>query len=349
MNLENLKVGIVTYGAVFQRVGGIQVQINETIDALRLLGLEVDVIDDRTEKLSDFDLIHVFAAAHANYVWVNEAKRQKTPVVLSPVFQPNYSKLQIGKILFFKWITSFLLSGIAGENIFSSIKYTHKAVKQADQVIVQSEKEKEVLRQIFELSPKKCTILSNGVSSKFFEASVSNNKEGYIFIPGAVYKHKNQYTAVKLACELGYDAVLAGEIIDTNYYNQIMSDFSNVKYAGVLPPQSESLLSFYKNATATMLLSHSETFGLVAIESLAAGTPVIMTKNTGLDSQALEHCLLKVDPELPLRAIEEARTFLMQDFIATDLRNSVKSYAWREIALKLEHVYKKVIMEMNSA
>jgi D-inositol-3-phosphate glycosyltransferase len=49
------------------------------------------------------------------------------------------------------------------------------------------------------------------------------------------------------------------------------------------PPQTrERLADYYRAATATVVPSHSESFGLVAVESQACGTPVVAARVGGL-------------------------------------------------------------------
>src|SRR4030095_15826080 len=50
---------------------------------------------------------------------------------------------------------------------------------------------------------------------------------------------------------------------------------------GGLPPNDPRLIGLFQEARAVLLPSLSETFGLVILESWAAGTPVISTRTSG--------------------------------------------------------------------
>jgi glycosyltransferase involved in cell wall biosynthesis len=60
----------------------------------------------------------------------------------------------------------------------------------------------------------------------------------------------------------------------------------SVKFVG--PQSQETLVELYSNATATIVPSYYESFGMVAAESLACGTPVIASRTGGLQ-HVVEH------------------------------------------------------------
>ena len=55
----------------------------------------------------------------------------------------------------------------------------------------------------------------------------------------------------------------------------------HVLLAGALPPGDARLIGLFQEAQAVILPSVSETFGLVILESWAAGTPVISSRTSG--------------------------------------------------------------------
>ncbi|CAL9515763.1 D-inositol 3-phosphate glycosyltransferase [Nocardiopsis dassonvillei] len=66
------------------------------------------------------------------------------------------------------------------------------------------------------------------------------------------------------------------------------------------PPQSrERLADYYRAATATVVPSHSESFGLVAVESQACGTPVVAARVGGLATAVGERSGVLVDGHDP--------------------------------------------------
>src|SRR5450830_1265462 len=63
-----MRVGILSYPMLFQRDGGLQIQVRETIAALNRLPqlparpLDVQLVDANHQRLADFDVLHVFSA-----------------------------------------------------------------------------------------------------------------------------------------------------------------------------------------------------------------------------------------------------------------------------------------------
>jgi hypothetical protein len=67
-----MRVGILSYPMLFQREGGLQIQVSSTIAALQRLsvpGLRVELVDPNRQRLDQFDLIHVFSAITATTGW----------------------------------------------------------------------------------------------------------------------------------------------------------------------------------------------------------------------------------------------------------------------------------------
>ena len=80
-----MNVGVLTYPMFAQVQGGLEIQIVETLAAVNAGGARASLIDTRSERLSDYDLIHVFAAGSGNFRIVQFADLLGVPAVLSPL------------------------------------------------------------------------------------------------------------------------------------------------------------------------------------------------------------------------------------------------------------------------
>jgi D-inositol-3-phosphate glycosyltransferase len=119
-----------------------------------------------------------------------------------------------------------------------------------------------------------------------------------------------------------------------------------VEFVGSKP--QEMLPLYYSAADITIMPSHYESFGLVAVESMASGTPVIASNVGGLSFTVVDgetgflvpeenhfalaeqvHTLLK-NPDLRLRMGEQAAQHALQ-------------YSWRNIATQIADVYEEEI------
>lgn len=114
-----------------------------------------------------------------------------------------------------------------------------------------------------------------------------------IFQVGSVCDRKNQFGAVRMLkdyLQANPDVVYAyaGGVIDPEYQTQ-MEQFvrenqleDQVRYVGELCP-GEELNRYYNAASLTVFPSKLESFGLVIIESLSAGTPVLLANKPLFD------------------------------------------------------------------
>src|SRR5258708_6979067 len=86
-----MRITLCSYPMLSQRLGSLQVQVLETLEALQRAGVEASLFDWRREKLTDFDLVHVFAAINGMHRVVEAANDANVPVVLSSVLHPPFT------------------------------------------------------------------------------------------------------------------------------------------------------------------------------------------------------------------------------------------------------------------
>jgi D-inositol-3-phosphate glycosyltransferase len=120
----------------------------------------------------------------------------------------------------------------------------------------------------------------------------------------------------------------------------------DVRVVGALPqPQ---LARLFAAATLTLLPSTSETFGLVALESAACGTPVVASRSTGLlDSVADGRSGVLIDGRDPGRWAQVLAALLADAERLAALRQSARRHAerhtWADTADRLVEVYASLI------
>ncbi len=116
----------------------------------------------------------------------------------------------------------------------------------------------------------------------------------------------------------------------------------DVRFTGALA--REALAQLFAAATLTLVTSRSETFGLVALESAASGTPVVGFRGSGmLESVAEGVSGMLVDSRDP-RAWADAITLLLDDqdslaALSASARHHSLGYTWAASATALLGVY----------
>lgn len=172
-------------------------------------------------------------------------------------------------------------------------------VQHADDVLVLNERTAAHFVQRLGVAPERIHRVTNGVDTdtyriledekiEAFRRSEGLDDQKLIFQAGSVCDRKNQLGAVKMltAYLQNHPDVIylyAGGIIDEAYQQEIAAHAARhgiaaqVRYGGELCP-GELLNLYYNAATVTVFPSKIESFGLVIIESLCAGTPVLLAQ-----------------------------------------------------------------------
>lgn len=115
-------------------------------------------------------------------------------------------------------------------------------------------------------------------------------------------------------------------------------------YLGVFEFGNPILPSIYAAAGVTVLASDGEAFGLSVAESLASGTPAILTRNNGMEVLPAPPHLQFVDSQ-DLNALQSA----IEMALLTGAKNpekcraKVRHFEWSVVARALTEVYEKVL------
>ena len=111
-------------------------------------------------------------------------------------------------------------------------------------------------------------------------------------------------------------------------------------------PQSpkEAVLEHLRENDIFVMPSFQETFGLVYIEALSQGLPIVYSKGQGVDGYFDEGSVgYHVNPKKP-NEIAESIDKIVNDYSAISYRclEASKPFSWNEIARVYSNVYKKI-------
>lgn len=344
--LNNFRVAVLSYPMLFQRQGGLQIQILETIAALKRLGIQAELIDPNQDKIADYDLVHVFSAINGNYRLVEAARHAGKPIVISPLIRPDWTKFTGLRERFL----DRLVSKLTGWHIHTTYQEIEFCLQSSDFVVALGETEKKSIMDAFSITSSKINVIPNGIPQRFFEASPGLFTEKYELEPrfvlcvAAINSHKNQLSLVQALQATPWKIVLIGQCLETDqgYLDKIL-EYPNVIYLGSLDYQDPLLASAYAAAGVFCLPSLSEVMPLSVLEALASGTPAIMTKHHCMNVGSMHQVLAEIEPNNH----EQIRLLISQALtnpVSPDqCRNAVLHLNWDNVAQDLSDIYRALI------
>lgn len=182
---------------------------------------------------------------------------------------------------------------------FSTKVVVPRSIKKADAIIVPSEATKRDLVELFRIGENKIHVIAHGVEERFFKISnqfPNINDQKYILFVGTVEERKNvgrlieAYRGLAEDIRAEYKLVIAGSHPRNSRYEIRDTDIRFLDYVS-----DEDLPSLYQNAALFVYPSLYEGFGLPVLEAMAAGVPVVTSKDSAMAGFAGSDAIL-VDP-----------------------------------------------------
>lgn len=240
-------------------------------------------------------------------------------------------------------------------------------IANADAVITCNIVEEELIRRKF---PEKQVIyLPNSIDHRRFASDhrqkmldrypLLKNKK-FLLMLGRIDPVKNQKWAIENSLSLlkefqDLNIVLAGSLSNQSYFAEIKKFVeseglsSRFFYIDDLRAGSEELTGLLQAATLSVLASKSETFGIVILESWAAGTPVVASSTSGaktLIEDGANGMLFTLDePATYVAAVKKVLN--SENFAKSLIDNSttrfLRNYSYDIIATKMEAIYANLV------
>ena len=239
---------------------------------------------------------------------------------------------------------------------------------QADAVVAGSGAEVATIIDDLHASPERLWVIPPGVDTELFTPDRVRNGaavrhylglgNGPLLVSaGRIQPLKDQELAIRVLAELktlspAPQLAIAGEASDDAYSAHLgrvaaeLGVTGLVTFVGAL--DRETLADLFATADATLVTSHSETFGLVALESAASGTPVFAYRGTGIvESIADGESGFLVDSRDPA---DWAEVILEQGFDPTRLsglrrtaRTFAEGFTWATAAASHLGLYESLV------
>ena len=232
------------------------------------------------------------------------------------------------------------------------ISEAQSAIKDANSCIAVSNEFKTLLNQ--KLNTDKWIYIPNIVSNDFLESKlISNCNKNYRFINICLLEPKKKVDILIHAFYIlsqkvdNIELEIGGNGSQFNYLMNLVSELGlddKIKFHGKLT--RTEVLSKVSNADAFVLSSEFETFGVVLVEALALGIPVIATKCGGPESIVTPEVGFLVEKNSSA-ALAEAMFFLhsnSKNYKASDIRSyCYKEFSQDTVIRRLTDTYNSII------
>lgn len=191
----------------------------------------------------------------------------------APRFSPIPTMICVMDLAFLKFPDSFLK-----KDLYKLKNWTAYSVKQARHIFAISQATKNDVVDSYNVPEHKISVAYPGVDKMRLTGKSPVNGQ-YLLYVGTLQPRKNigalieAFTSITpLRCDL----VIAGKV---GWKFKIKSA-AHVKYLGFVPPKK--LPALIKSATALILPSLYEGFGIPVVQAMSLGTPVLVSRNSSL-------------------------------------------------------------------
>jgi starch synthase len=249
------------------------------------------------------DVIHSHALNRIGGIGLTAARFRKLPFVVTihggAMDLPQKVRDQLAEPL---------KGGFEWGKVFGAPLRSRKVLPEADAIITCNKREAAMLAQKY--PGKQIIVQPHGVNLANYakdqrEAALRTFPElrgqNYLLVLGRIDPVKNQSWALEQFSTIArrHDntmLVFAGACTDEAYGKSLKKEArrsgveDRVTFAGALPPGDERLIGLLQGASAVVVPSLSETFGLVILEAWAARRPVLASATSGARDLIVENC-----------------------------------------------------------
>jgi D-inositol-3-phosphate glycosyltransferase len=238
----------------------------------------------------------------------------------------------------------------------------------ADRIVVASEHERELLRAFYGVSAERVAVVPCGVDLDLFspiEKEVARRKLGVaagdhvILFVGRIEPLKGIDILISVAAQLhedenfivlivGGDSRASSEIAQLRAQAEQLGVDHHIAFVGAV--EHSQLPLYYNAADVCVVPSYYESFGLVAVESMACGTPVVASRVGGLTTTVQDGETGYLIPwRCPEPFAERLELLLDNDELRASFgragRLAVERFRWANVADAVGALYESLLAE----
>ncbi len=248
-----------------------------------------------------------------------------------------------------------------------------RVILRADRIIAATLAEQTQLQFLYKANKRKITVIPPGVDTSYFYPIPTDEARQFIGVKsrdkivlfvGRIEPLKGLDTLIKaMSCQrtanLGHVtlAVIGGDpnaspeemSAEMARIQQLSDDLCMGRMVTFLGKRAQDTLPYYYSAAEVLVMpSHYESFGMVALEAMACGTPVIASQVGGLaflikDGETGYHVPDQDPEELCDKLLMVLTDSHQRDMMGQRAAEYAKDYAWVNIAAQVIDVYKVLV------
>lgn len=221
-------------------------------------------------------------------------------------------------------------------------------INEADGIIAVSRRIRDQLVEKYGADPKKIRVIYNAIDAQSFDLGGVKPGEDMILYLGRLTLHKgvdHMLRAARLVLNHHPKAkfVIAGKGDKLKDLLEMSIDLgieNNVFFLGYV--SDGDMKRLYSRADVFVMPSVFEPFGITALEAMAAGTPTIISKTSGVSE--VTRNVFKVDfwdsEKMASRILEVLNYKEMAEELSSNCRNEARTITWSDIASQTTDFYK---------
>ena len=210
-----------------------------------------------------------------------------------------------------------------------------RSARRADRLIAVSERTKEDLADLYGIAEDEVAVIPHGVDPVFAPGK-RLGEGGYLLVVGAVQRRKDPRAAVDAGNELGMPVVVVGPEREPALARELRRLGAELR--GYV--DHEELAKLYREASALVVPSRYEGFGLPVLEAMASGTPVVAAPDPALVEVAGDAAVFADQGDLSgaiLHALDRRQALREAGFLR------VTRFSWAGAAKRTAAVYRELL------